>query len=84
MMIDSVKRIDFKPDTVTKKIEMSGYNGRAEKSNLIYSMPEKDALVISGKLDDDSVIIKMKKYDLKNFPLVGRGFHWINEYPLNR
>ena len=83
-MNDSIKSIAFQPDTVTKKIGMSGFTGSAKKSNLVYSMPEKDALVISGKLDDDSVIIKMKKYDLKNFRLVSRGFHWINEYPLNR
>jgi len=32
----------------------------------------------------DSLYVRLHKLDLQNFPLVKRGYHWINEYPLNR
>ena len=84
MMNDSIKGFAFRPDTVTRKIEMFSYTDTTKKSNFLYSFPAKDILLLSGKLDDDSVIIEMRKYDLNNFRLVNRGFHWVNEYPFNR
>ena len=63
---------------------MFSYNDTTKKSNLVYSFPQKDILLLTGKLDSNSVVIKMKKYDLKNFRLINRGFHWVNEYPYNR
>ena len=69
-MNDSTKGFAFKPDTVKKKIEMFSYNDTTKKSNFIYSFPQKDILLLTGKLNDDSVIIKMKKYDLNNFRLI--------------
>lgn len=37
-----------------------------------------------GKIEEDSIHFKMKPADLKQFPLISRGFHWINESPFNR
>ena len=83
-MNDSTKGFAFKPDTIKKRIEIFSYNDTTKKSNLVYSFPQKDILLLTGKLDSNSVVIKMKKYDLKNFRLINRGFHWVNEYPYNR
>ncbi len=83
-MNDSTKGFAFKPDIIKKRIEMFSYNDTTKKSNLVYSFPQKDILLLTGKLDSNSVVIKMKKYDLKNFRLINRGFHWVNEYPYNR
>jgi len=83
-MNDSTKGFAFKPDTIKKRIEIFSYNDTTKKSNLVYSFSQKNILLLTGKLDSNSVVIKMRKYDLKNFRLINRGFHWVNEYPYNR
>jgi len=83
-MNDSTKGFAFKLDTIKKRIEIFSYNDTTKKSNLVYSFPQKDILLLTGKLDSNSVVIKMRKYDFKNFRLINRGFHWVNEYPYNR
>jgi hypothetical protein len=84
MMNDSTKGFAFNTDTVKKKIEMFSYRDTTKKSNFAYSFPQKDILQLAGKMNDDSVFIEMKEYDMNNFRLISRGFHWINEYPFNR
>jgi hypothetical protein len=83
-MNDSVKGFAFTPDTTARKIVMFDYNDTTKKSNLVYSFPQNDVLLLTGKLNDDLVTIEMKKYNLNNFLLIDRGFHWVNEYPFNR
>ncbi len=34
--------------------------------------------------DSDSLQLTVARSSMKDFPLVSRGFHWINEYPFNR
>lgn len=48
---------------------------------LQYTQPKPDSLVLSGKIYEYEVSIKLKK---KKFLLVDRGFNWINEQPFNR
>ena len=82
MMNDSLRGYVFKPDTTTKKIEMYSFTDTTRKSIFNYSNPSHDILLLSGKWKSDSVVIRMKEFPLKNFLLVNRGFHWINEYSL--
>jgi hypothetical protein len=84
MMNDSTKGFAFNTDTAAKKIEMFSYLDTSKKSNFVYSFPHENILLLTGKLNNDSVMIQMKRYDLNNFRLINRGFHWVNEYPLNR
>ena len=84
MMNDTTKGFAFNVDTATKKIEMFSYKDTAKKSNFVYSLPQQNTLLFIGKLNNDSVVIQMKRYDLNNFRLTSRGFHWVNEYPFNR
>jgi hypothetical protein len=84
MMNDSTKGFAFKPDTTINQIEMYDYDDTTRKSHLMYSFPKKDVLLLTGVLNNKAVTITMNKYDMNNFLLINRGFHWINEYPLNR
>lgn len=81
MMNDSLKGYSFKPDTVTKIVQLFSYSDPGHVSILHYFKPDATHLILAGKLIDDSVYIVMKKID---FRLINRGFHWINEYPYNR
>ncbi len=83
-MNDSSKYYSFKPDTAKKLITMYPYSDTTKKYLLSYSTPDTSHLVLCGLLKDDSVCISMNRINEKNFMLVKRGFHWINEYPYNR
>lgn len=84
MMNDSSKWYNFITDTLKKTINFYSNRDTLHKSLLTYTKPDDVHFIIQGKLKDDSVYIVMQKTDLKKLPLLGRGFHWINEYPYNR
>jgi hypothetical protein len=84
MMNDSSKRYNFVIDTVKHTIIMNTYADTVNKAYYTYSQPTKDMLLLKGKFKKDSLNISLKKYDLNKFLLLRRGFHWVNEYPLNR
>jgi hypothetical protein len=83
LMNDSSKRYGFVIDTVKDTIVMDN-KINYDKIRFTYSRPTKNMLLLKGKFKSDSLTISLKRYDLKNFLLINRGFHWINEYPLNR
>jgi hypothetical protein len=84
MMNDSTQGFAFKPDTAARRINMFDYRDPTQNSIFYYSFPQKDVLLLTGILNNKTATIEMRKYDLNKFPLVNRGFHWVNEYPLNR
>ena len=81
MVNGNIRACDFFTDTVNKKIQISIPNDSTYKSTFFYSVPDSAHLVLSGKMKDDSVYIFLQKQDMNQFPLINRGFHWINEFP---
>jgi hypothetical protein len=55
-----------------------------KKDALVWSRPDSDHVVLSGTLGGAPATIRLRKVDTGKFLLLGRGFHWINESPLNR
>ena len=55
-----------------------------QKLVFTYSRPDANHLVLQGLVMKQPVTIKLQKIDESKFLLPSRGFHWINEYPLNR
>lgn len=49
-----------------------------------YQQPDTTRLIFNGTLGKDSLQIELEKQKRKDFLLVKRGFHWINEVPFNR
>ncbi|CAN5616642.1 hypothetical protein BH10BAC2_BH10BAC2_06480 [soil metagenome] len=84
MMNESYVWYAFEPDTVAKRIIMYSWDDTTKKSSFVYTIPSKDKMIMRGKWNNDSLIIRCTKYDLSNFLLMNRGFHWVNEYPMNR
>jgi hypothetical protein len=80
-MTDSTVWATLKVDTVDRTVD---FTFGEDLSSMQYALPDSTHLVLSGMIDGDSLNITLKKYDLKRFPLISRGFHWINEYPYNR
>ena len=75
--------LSFETDALRKTISVFGYADTTQKSLLHFNLPDSNYLVLNGKFKKDSIVVTMKKVDLNKFPLVSRGFHWVNEYPMN-
>ena len=43
-----------------------------------------DGLRLSGILEQDTLNMRLKTYDMSNFYLINRDFHWVNEVPWHR
>jgi uncharacterized membrane protein YphA (DoxX/SURF4 family) len=54
------------------------------KQPFTYSRPDSDRLVLKGNFRGDALSIGLRKADTTRLLLASRGFHWINEVPLNR
>lgn len=73
-----------KIDTVKKTIRLNKYDDTTHTyANFNYSLI-KDTLLLTGNIEKDSVNILFTRKMKKDYPLISRGYHWINEYPYNR
>jgi len=84
MMNDSMKYYSLKVDTVKHTITANTYADTVHKFHLKYAFQKPDIMTLSGTWKKDSVYIRLHKLDPKNFLLLKRGFHWVNEFPFNR
>jgi len=48
-------------------------------SILTYSRPDPEHLEFRGSLNNQQVVIDMRKIDLSKFALINRGFHWVED-----
>lgn len=83
LMNDTLRNYNFKVDTALRKAIVFANWDTLNKINFNYII-DADYLTFTGKFKNDSLFIKLKRFDEKNFRLMSRGFHWINEYPYNR
>ena len=83
-MNDSLKYYSFKEDTIKHNITINTYADTIHKFLFTYTSQKPGILIIKGKWKQDSLYIRMRSIDPKNFLLLKRGFHWVNEHPLNK
>jgi uncharacterized membrane protein YphA (DoxX/SURF4 family) len=83
-MNDKVRWMRFIIDSAMKKATVFSTMDTSKKSYFNILPIDSSYLALVGKLNSDSLYVRLKKLDPKTFTLIGRGFHWINEYPLNR
>jgi hypothetical protein len=73
----------LKLDTVKRSLSMGKFDDKNWKAEFAIVQPEPNRIVLDGRMDGKLVQIKLQRTDPK-FLLTTRGFHWVNEYPLNR
>jgi hypothetical protein len=87
----------FKPELASGKAEVGPYdrfaafgsylNGQpsqpAPPSSWSIARPEAGVLIMEGDLLGHRLAMTVKARDASDFPLVKRGFHWVNEVPFN-
>jgi hypothetical protein len=83
-MNDSTQNYTFREDLNAHTIVMFTDADTSAKYTFKYSEFGKDSLVLKGGLGFDTLNISLKKFDMKNFKLINRGFHWVNEFPYNK
>jgi len=79
LMDDSLISYQFIPDTVHHHFIISRH-----KYILRYTVLKPDTILLQGTWKKDSVQIKLVKQPVNAFPLMSRGFHWVNEVGYNR
>jgi len=82
-MDDNRKFFTFTPDSAQTKITLYQGEWNQEKNNFSVEVDD-DNMSLNGLLNSDTLSIELKKKDLSKSALLGRGFHWVNEYPYNR
>ena len=83
-MNDSTANFTTVFDQKKKELVLKSTNNDSVKYILKYTVIGKDKLIFSGLKEKDSISIKFKQKNLKDFRLINRGFHWVSEYPYNR
>lgn len=83
-MTDELLKHVFITDTTQNRISLYHENNAKDSLNFKYEVENSKYLKLNGKLEKDSLSIIFTKIELEKFPLISRGFHWINERPFNR
>jgi hypothetical protein len=73
---------NFKADSAARQVTLKSPDG-ATTYKLNYAMVD-DQIVWKGTYNNDSVTFLLTKGEGQDYPLLSRGFHWIDEYPFNR
>jgi hypothetical protein len=63
-------------DPTTRSFVLAESDGR--KSALVYAEPAPTELVLTGRLGDDDIVVQLKRFDERTFPLLAERFRWIN------
>lgn len=53
------------------------------RASFSYRKPAPDVLELEGTMDGQKIRARLRRMDENRFMLVSRGFHWVNEYPIN-
>ena len=83
-MNDSLISYSASINVGNKTIALSKNDNKNFKANFIFQRPAADQLILDGDMDGHKVHMQLRLVDQGKFLLVGRGFHWVQESPLNR
>jgi hypothetical protein len=82
-MNDRRQRFNVKLDEQKHTLALTSRDNPARTALLTYDRKDANTLLITGKLDGHDIRAVCQRGD-EHFFLTERGFHWVNEKPLNR
>lgn len=74
-------QLSWKPEE--KGMTLKKFSNPAWSAQFTYEVPEPEKLVLKGKFDGKKIEATLKKAPDKQYQLMTRGFHWIQEQPYN-
>ena len=83
-MSDAIKGYAAEYDDAKGMLTLSEFSDKTKKYPLTYRRPDADHLDLDGTVAGERLSMHLRKIDTTKFLLLSRGFHWINEMPLNR
>lgn len=70
-------------DTVKKTIDLKKTGNPTWKATLAYQRPVNEQLLLDGDIDGKRIHMRLSLRDLSKLN-INRGFHWVQEQPVNR
>jgi uncharacterized membrane protein YphA (DoxX/SURF4 family) len=83
-MDDSTARYSASINTGDQTLKLTKDDDKNWHASFIFQRPAPNRVVLDGEMDGHKVQMQLQLFDRKNFLLVSRGFHWVQEYPFNR
>jgi hypothetical protein len=83
-MNDSLVVFTAKIDEEARTIELTKTDEKQWKATLSFERPADDRLALKGEMDGNRVTMDLRLADPKQFLVLNRGFHWVQERPFNR
>jgi uncharacterized membrane protein YphA (DoxX/SURF4 family) len=71
-------------DAGAKSLGLTSNAVRGSKGSFTFQRPAPNQLTLDGNMDSQKLHIQLQLLNANKFFLVNRGFHWIQEYPINR
>jgi len=70
-------------DTLTKTIHLTNRKDSTQQLSFAYQL-EKNKIKLNGNWRGETLQAEFTRKEVKDYLLVNRGFHWVNEMPFNR
>lgn len=83
-MNDQIVQYNLKTDSTLTQLSLYPSPSNYKTYNFKNTASDPEYLELRGILETDTLHIALKRKNLDDFLLHSRGFHWINETPLNR
>jgi hypothetical protein len=85
-MDDSLVRYSAKLDEAKNTLTLSEGNSPTNDNTpgVRYTFSVSQSPADQLTLSNDRLVLKLRRVDPNVYPLLNRGFHWINELPYNR
>jgi hypothetical protein len=71
-------------DDAHRTITLNPAGDKSWDARLAFERTSPDRLTLDGKMYGQPLQLQLRLFDEKNFLLLSRGFHWVQEYPFNR
>jgi hypothetical protein len=71
-------------DPQKKTLVLTERSRGGAKLTFTFARPSPNELILDGPIDSRPTHVQLRLQDRSKFPLVSRGFHWVQEYPFNR
>jgi hypothetical protein len=84
LMNDSRRRYSVVVDPKKKTLELGKRDDPKTKYPFSYQQTGPEDLTLQGTFEGQPLQARLHRVKESSYPLLNRGFHWINEYPFNR
>lgn len=83
-MDDSFARYSAAINAKNETIALKLFTDKNWTSNFKFQRTPENKLTLDGEMDHHKIHMQLQLVDRNSFPLVSRGFHWVQEAPFQR